>query len=302
MVFVDNCILCNSKNLDSYSAITSSFIADRIWSTKPFKIKFLKCKDCGIHFYNLRFDNKEASRLYDGYRDEKYQSLRLKHEKWYTKELNKLIENNPIENKNRKGNLSEIVNKFIRPADIKNVLDFGGDQGQRIIDEFSHANRFVYDISGTNPLPGIYKIKNISESKQKKFDFIMCCHVLEHVTFPIEIINQIKMFSHQNTIFYFEIPNDSPLSIIKKKNLAIDTIKKILFSYPNIFSFFYNIMYQIGKPLNVFQMHEHINHFSIESSKKMLSSQGFEIIYIGTKIIDLLWTKGEIISCLAKLK
>ena len=48
------------------------------------------------------------------------------------------------------------------------MLDFGGDEGRIIPNEFEKANRYVYDISGNEPLPGIGKLNTRNERLEDK--------------------------------------------------------------------------------------------------------------------------------------
>jgi hypothetical protein len=47
-------------------------------------------------------------------------------------------------------------------------------------------------------------------------------------------------------------------------------------------------------------MHEHINHFSEEGLRRLLTGCGFIIEHISTAEIDLGWTTGSFLSCLAR--
>ena len=175
---VNECILCSSKRLKKHKAIIASFIAERIWNKKSFGIELTLCEDCSFAFFNPRLGDDEIQALYNNYRDENYQQQRYKHEPFYTKEINELIRNNDVEIINRKKNLFKFLSDYTNTANIKSVLDFGGDQGQAIIDEFSHIDRYVFDISGADPInSNIIKINNYSECKKNSYDFIMCCHV-----------------------------------------------------------------------------------------------------------------------------
>ena len=243
-------------------------------------------------------------RLYSGYRDETYQKQRHRHEEWYTEEVNQLI-GNQTEISNRKANLDMIVSEYVELDKIKSVLDFGGDRGQFIPDLFSEASRFVYEISGVTTDSNIMVINSIDQSDKMKFDFIMCCHVLEHVSSPVEILNNLKKFSHQGSVFYFEVPSDSPFDF-KFKTAFKDKLKGRILRILCSNMFIYNLYYIVSSKLKwlpkFFMMHEHINHFSLKSIKYMLDLNGFEIKYLQEKPMDTGWYKSHIICCLAELK
>ena len=134
--YINNCILCNSNKIDIFPATMAPFIAERIWNSTPIKISIVRCSKCGFIFYNPRLDDEEEKTLYNNYRGEEYVKQRIKHEKNYSQKLNELIGKNPIEIENRKLHLSKILNDNLDINKIRNILDFGGDKGQHIINEF----------------------------------------------------------------------------------------------------------------------------------------------------------------------
>ena len=211
MKSVNRCIICDSTNLISHNTTCSPFLAERIWNSKFVRVNLVHCNNCDFTFYNPRLDYEETYRLYKNYRGSEYQQQREKYEKWYTKDINNSIGNNAVEIEDRKSNMSDLIKGRFDTNLVGNILDYGGDKGQFICDEFAFADRYVYDISNVPLLPGIKRISDITESAGKKFDFIMCCHVLEHVSDPDEVIDKIMQFSHVGTKFYFELPFDLPI-------------------------------------------------------------------------------------------
>ena len=160
-------------------------------------------------------------------------------------------------------------------------------------------NKYVFDLSRVPTMGDIKRINDISESKSKKFDLITCCHVLEHVSSPIEVLEQIKCFSHEDTIFYLEVPLEDPFDIqlISSKSLFHYFIKKIMFMNPN----FYNFIRYLKRGEDI-SMHEHVNFFSVKSLTKLLEKEGFSLIFIDTNELDFCWCKLTVLSFLAKLK
>jgi hypothetical protein len=231
------------------------------------------CNTCDFLFYNPHPDAEELEKLYNGYRNPDYQKQRQKHEKWYTREVNESLGHNRTEIDKRKENMSLFLKGRLDIAEIKNILDYGGDSGQFIMDEFKNSERYVYEISKVPLVPGVKLITDLDERETKKFDFIMCCHVLEHVTGPHEIIDQIIMFAQKKTKFYFELPVDNPLG---NTNL----ITRIKITLSRLYPFFI--------------MHEHINHFSIASLKKLLESHGMEVEHITSE--------NKLLACYATMK
>jgi hypothetical protein len=279
--------------------MTAKFLADRVWGTKPFPIKLVHCRDCGFAFYYPRLTDKELAALYQNYRDAVYQRQRYLHEPEYTEEYNARIGNSLPEIVNRKQNLVQLLARNnIKANTIRNVLDFSGDKGQFIPDELVHADRYVYEISGVAPLPGIKLIRDLSESRGRKFDLIMCCHVLEHVVDPVTIIEQLKRFAHGATVFYFELPNDSPYHWPNSK-LA----HGLLLRNEKLYKLYFWLRGLIKRQPNpYFEMHEHINYFSPRALTRLLERRGLFPTQIEARKIDHGWIKRGALYCLARMK
>lgn len=322
MNYIDYCLVCGSKKLDAFTCNTVPFISERIWQKKPFKVKLLRCSVCRFASYNLRLENDEVARLYKDYRGDEYQEQRQKHEQTYTKEFNNNLGNNQIEIINRKNNLSNILRAYLKRSEFANILDYGGDYGQFIPDHFSESEKYVYEISGAKPLEGVKLVTDIEEVKKHKFDFIMCCHVLEHVSFPRAEIENLKMLGHKNSVFYFEVPVElvnvlNPSGIFKSLyhqlgKDQINPLSRILILIRELFRYFlvrtnltYNLLFPIFGilGLNLLSMHEHINFFTSRSMKLLLESCGLKVLYADSVSLDAnkanTSNKADIISCLA---
>lgn len=166
------------------------------------------CKNCGLSYSQYRPNDEEMKLLYDGYRGEEYQKQRQKHEPFYTKEFNESLGFDIKQQNYRKERLFNILKKYFDINSIKNVLDYGGDAGQFIPDQFELAEKYVYEISNVKPINGIKQIKTKETLKTRKYDFIMCTHVLEHVAYPIDIIKEMYDLLEKDGYLYLELPLD----------------------------------------------------------------------------------------------
>ena len=146
-------------------------------------------------------------------------------------------------------------------------------------DILSHCEKYVYNPSNVPLSNGVRRMADLNQYTPK-FDYIQCCHVLEHCTNPHEIISNIIKLSHNNSIFYIEVPNDTSVNSYKVR---------FFLEHPVINKMFSTIT---GLSENRYRiMHEHINFFTIDSMMILMKTHGLDIKHI--------LTKNDAICCLA---
>lgn len=289
------CLICNSENVENLESGVSDFLKQRMFEGRDVQTNAVHCKNCNFTYYNLRPNNEEIKRLYNNYRDSSYQKERQHFESWYTPEINEIIGKGIIEIESRKKNIEEIFSKYINISNISTVLDYGGDKGQHIPPILKEKERYVYEISGVKPVPGVHNLTNLSD-KQNYFDIVLCSNVLEHVVSPADILADIKNLMKKKGYLYIELPYDNPLfgSITDSFHFLFNKY----FSWKDIAKQAFKMLRTKGfKP-----MHEHINFFSPESLEILLSNNNFEILYNKVTELNFGWTKAKIICTLARLK
>lgn len=292
----NSCPICNNPNTNEHEAMFCDFIAGRVFDGKNQQFNIIKCPNCGFSYFEYRFSEEEAKKLYSNYRDENYQKQRQKHECWYTKEINDQIGKNPTEIKNRNANLTKILEKNLKPSKVKSVLDFGGDKGQFIPEILKDASKFVYDISGIETVAGTTSLSSLDECKKNKYDLILCSHVLEHVTNPNEILDDIKSLMGKGQYLYVELPFDSPF--YKKTFSNLQFLLNKYYNWGNLIKHFINSKKYGNKHL----MSEHINYFTPESINILLKNKGFKILSNDVKTINAGWIKSKTICTLGILE
>lgn len=83
------CPICGSENTEVFPSYVHGFLAERIWNRVDIMTtNMIHCKKCGFAYYEKRLSEEENARLYRNYRDEEYQRVREKYDKWYSKEIN----------------------------------------------------------------------------------------------------------------------------------------------------------------------------------------------------------------------
>lgn len=288
---VNQCLLCEGP-IAGRKAMVAPFLAGRIWGKRPFRVSLETCKKCGFHFYNPRPDLAEISRLYSNYRQAPYQKDRQKFEPWYTEKLNSAIDCKKILDL-RKQALSKLLSKQLNKYEIKNILDFGGGRGYLIENLVPGAKGAVYDVSGVKPIDGIISMPNLEACAQMDFDLVVCSNVLEHVSSPKNILEDIKSFMRPNKLVFIEVPYETPFGhrTVFKRIIQLGILSLLR---PKI-------SFSILRPGLFYWMHEHINYFNQNALEGLIQSVNMKIIASG--VYDCQQPSGldQFVWCLAKL-
>ncbi|MDD6039226.1 MAG: class I SAM-dependent methyltransferase [bacterium] len=236
-----SCIICGNKSLDAARAHFAPFIVEKMFHGNAQKTRFLKCRSCGMGFSEYRPTDDEMDCLYSDYRGSEYLRIRTQYEKNYMEEeySKKYVE------ERRKQALESFLTQYMKLAEINHVLDYGGDEGQYIPDGFINAEKYVYEISGYQLRTGVRRIDQFDEISHYSWDFIMCCHVLEHVSDPRSIIDVLVHSLSEDGYLYIEVPYET-----------------FMYSYHDI------------------EINEHISYFTKGSLKEIAKLFGLEICCI----------------------
>jgi hypothetical protein len=240
MYLVDYCLVCNTLDIEKEPAKLAQFV---VWkATGNFvnenqDTNGIVCKRCNFVGSQHRFTDEEENNLYRDYRGEEYNSKRIVCEPTYQVKTSEFNTEQYLQE--RKIGINTLIEQHINIESVSTVLDYGGDTGSHIPKKFINAEKYVSDISGVTTLPGIL---TFNPSTQKIiFDFVMCCHVLEHKSNLDELIKELKSYTKITGWLYIEVPNfDSPM-------------------HGGIF-------------------HEHINRFNKKSMEALLNKHDIDII------------------------
>jgi len=254
------CPCCDSSEISKSPGILMPFMAKMIfdydvynlnndWNLYGFEdskiyfpCKSVQCQACGFLFSDIRFDDEELENLYRYYRQEKYLETREFYEPGY------LIKNNYI---HQNMNYVKEVENFLDFVEEKtNILDWGGDEGKNTPFHSESKNIFIYEISDKELSTKCKKI-NYNELKNHEYNIIVCSNVLEHISYPKNLLNEIKKFMNEDTILYIEVP-----------------CEKLIYDNPNSFDLHENKKH----------WHEHINFYSYLSLQKLIDSCGYSIV------------------------
>jgi SAM-dependent methyltransferase len=188
MKIATECICCGSKELDSWKAEVMPFVANRVCLDFN-DCHTLRCRNCGVTFLDLRYDDEQIKALYSGYRDEQYITERERFEDGYR-----------LRQLGFSGGLPYVadIEEFLSEYPHKKILDWGGGSG--INTPFRETSADVFDISGVQPEYG----KLID--KPGKYDLVVFANVIEHTPDPARELERIK--KHMRGVLYIEVSLD----------------------------------------------------------------------------------------------
>ena len=288
MIEVSNCVICEQPIKRLKKALVAPFVARRIWNREPFCVDLVECTNCGFMFYNPRLEDEELQREYAGWRSPDYLEMRHSFEPWYTAKFNQDLGSAELY-ESRQALLRPLLEKVTGGRKINRVLDYGGDHGDLIKGLFQNADLFLYDISGSTPLPGVTATKDPAGIKP---DLIVNSNVLEHVGFPRVLVDQILAAAPDGGLMFVEVPCEIPLGLYRVSRriaqVALMSVKRPA------------LLRHILRPASLYMMHEHINYFTERSLVKLMQECGGNVIasgaypYSGTAgTADMAWCLGQ---------
>ena len=184
------CEVCNGNS----SEIISKF--DRYGL--PYESNF--CKSCGLVFTSPRFSSDSYRLFYnDYYRKIYYKGLKSK--------------NHFYENQVNKGEkILKIISQKVNLNNINSVLEVGCGMGGILVPFLNNGKEvFGVDLGSEYIEFGRaqnlnLRVGNIKDSKLKKYDLIIYCHVFEHILNLKEELYEIKKRLSPKGYLYIEIP------------------------------------------------------------------------------------------------
>lgn len=250
------CVCCGSVNVGIGVVDICAFVVERMLNTialDDISALGVGCNDCGFICTAVRFTDEQMRGYYSEYmQDDKtsdgrvngsyvFHRRRAEGDDWY--QLLKLYKQDWWVEARAHAIARSLIAEKIDLNKIESVLDFGGDLGQYIPKEFNHARRHVVEIEERTLVDGVTAVKSPNECDP--VDLVICCHTLEHVSYPMELVLNMKKYLKPGGLIYIEIPNED-----KIVNNSSETV-----------------------PLRI---HEHINIFFPNSLRALLHATGFQ--------------------------
>lgn len=216
MKVVFNCVVCSSAHITKYLGQFAPFLAHRLFDYPLVHVNFgdrlyppmlltnsIRCEACGFIFSQLRPDPDEMARLYKGYRGEEYMALRKSFEP-ESRHVIAFSGNHPVEIASRQAAAEGFLGDAVDLAAIRRVLDYGGDQGQHIPAMFDGCERYVYEISGVDAVPGVKLVHTLRGLGN--MDFVIAANVLEHVSYPLDLMRELRSVCGRDTLLFIDVP------------------------------------------------------------------------------------------------
>jgi hypothetical protein len=260
-----NCPICREFIKYKSFAIVSPWIRERIKNNKKTSL-FGICQSCFGATFNFRYDQKQMKLIYEFYRDDNYNELRFKWEKWYGKEYQEGHSAEEYINI-RKKQISEFLTIYL-PSKVFTVVDIGGGNGELIPDDlpsnFGEIKKYVLDISDVIPIANVTKINSLSEIDT--CDLVIYSHTIEHVTDPIFELEE--MLKHTRNI-YIETPYGIPKTSFLNKSFLLTAFFVLLSLNPKLWRNMFSLSVGLKSKVRILRQSEHINFFQVETLKKL---------------------------------
>lgn len=278
-----HCVCCGCDQLQRSPAVLMPFVALRVFGHEPVEItagwglrdlrqgtaytlcNSLQCQECGGLFLDYRFTDEQMAALYHNYRDDLYNTQRTRFEPGYA---------NVIGHYHQRAAYLDEVEEWLAPRlpEAPAILDWGGDSG--INSPFRERNRLlhIHDISGVELVAGAERVE-LQRIGQTHYDLVSCSQVLEHVSFPRQLVERMLPAVGTGTLLYLEVPHEA---LVREHpgSLELAPLKR--------------------------HWHEHVNFFTEAAMRRLLEGLGLEVVDILRLPVELGWTSSEVLGVLAR--
>lgn len=222
MQLADACICCGGSDLASSPAVLMPFVASRALGQEPLEITLewgmrdlklgmaytlchsLQCRACGMLFMDYRFTPDQMAALYEGYRGSDYTRQRDRFEPGYAAAA--------AQDYTRRHAYVAEVEAWLAPRlpEQPLILDWGGGDG-RNTPFLGRARVQVRDISGVPLVEGAESADPHITSRHitSGHDLLVCMQVLEHVTDPLVVLQEMLPLMASQTLLYLEVPHEA---------------------------------------------------------------------------------------------
>lgn len=220
--------------------------------------------------------------MYSGYRNERYLSIRRRWEPWYSREMNSVMKPGSDVVTERVGFVTNILGSFVQIDTLRNIVDYGGDEGQFFPPGYS-GPKYVIDVSGKDLVDDVRAASSLDELPEKPH-LVIASGLLEHLVDPTALVKEIRRAVGDDGLFYAEVPLDRP----KVKHWHATTIYSRFLDCVSatrgswvVADFVAGVARNFGRAVPRFgavKQSEHINYFSTQSLQTLLANGGWRVI------------------------
>ena len=265
------CVCCGHNELWRQPAVLMPFVAQRALGLTPVEINpswglrdipcgwahalcnTLCCSRCGLVFLDIRFSDDEMNQLYADYRGEDYTRERDTWEPGYAQRNASLVAGVTY---------LEETERFLTAhlstdrAELS-LLDWGGDTGRNTPMRSRARDFHIVDLSGRIPDPPAVAVR-IEQAQSRFYDLVVCSAVLEHVPYPLDLLNQIKPCLHPRSLLYLEVPLETLMNSPEADRWRLKR-----------------------------HWHEHINFYSADSLQALVQSAGLKVLALDSIAVEI---------------
>ncbi len=241
-----------------------------------------RCDRCDLVYFSHRFDDDTLAAMYSGYRNERYLSIRRRWEPWYSRDANSATEPGSEAVAERIGFVTNIVGSYIEIDTLRNIVDYGGDEGQFFPAGYS-GPEYVIEVSGKDLVDGVQAAASLDELPDRPH-LVIAAHLLEHLVDPAALVKEIRAAVAEDGLFYVEVPLDRPkvrqwhagapyrgfldwVSATRGTWIAADFVAGVARNFG-----------RTVPRLGAVKQSEHINYYSTQSLQALLAGGGFRVV------------------------
>jgi hypothetical protein len=227
------------------------------------------CRRCFFIQTRTPFHDDDIMRLYLDYRSPSYNRERILYEPSYAS-IAESVGQHEVEIQSRTAALKDFLNQNLTTNRAFTILDYGGSDG-KFIPDFP-GNKFVYEVSDIDPIPGVTRIE--SESDLGQYSLVLLAHVIEHVPHPLDLVRKVASYVEPGGYLYIETPQE----------ITDEDRNRFLHG---------------ASPFDI-TIHEHINSYCKLAVTGLLESAGLNVVAVQAGQVDVGWAQSVHIRALGR--
>lgn len=206
-----NCLNCNSIQYENFDRIE--------W--KGQELQYRICKNCSLKYMSPRPLQSWYHKYYkEGFWQELLQlnAYQDKGNKFHFKDKKQILNQKVLNNKRRANRINLIVKPLIANRKKLKILEIGAGFGQTLL---LFKKKYNAEIAAIEPneetrsylksagikLVGTYAEELSSLPEDEKFDLIITSHVLENLSYPLDVLKMISNHLYDDGLYFVDTTN-----------------------------------------------------------------------------------------------